>query len=120
MLTEKVGGEATLPLRQNGKEPDHRGETPALPFSMASRNPSFFGLIDVVKVAESGAGECAERHNYVGPNSRFLITLSIVFGGRRRADGDYDPVYIDGKKCSFDWHRGLTGPGIEASQVAKK
>lgn len=76
----------------------------------------FFGLVEFVP---GGVGE-AGCYNYVGPRNRLLLRLSIVFGGRRGADGDYEAVYIDGKKCLFDWHRGLLGPGVELIKPPKK
>jgi len=84
------------------------------------REPSgrykFFGLLRVVDHERSDQAERLCQLHYVGPRSRILVTLSIVFGGCRSIDGEYAPVYVDSKSCSFDWHRGLIGPGAAIIQ----
>ena len=78
------------------------------------RRCTFFGLVEVVTTRYPETNTSSSRFQYVGPHRRFLLTLAIVFGGRRRFDGDYEPVYLDGKPCSFSWRGGLSGPGLAA------
>jgi len=78
-----------------------------------TRRRAFFGLLE--HVATAGDQDAAAiRYDYIGPRSPLLLTLAIVFGGRRRRDGDYDPVHVDGKPCRFSWRGGLAGPGLVA------
>jgi len=102
--------EAASAATKDGGQGDCAVVTPISP------RRKFFGLVEFVP---GGAGE-AGCYNYVGPRNRLLLRLSIVFGGRRGTDGDYEAVYIDGKKCLFDWHRGLLGPGVELIKPPKK
>jgi hypothetical protein len=76
-----------------------------------TRRRAFFGLLEVVTTAFPETMTRAVRFDYVGPRQPFLLTLAIVFGGRRRRDGDYEPVYVDENPCTFGWHGGLAGPG---------
>lgn len=95
---------------EDGRQDDRPEVPPVLP------RRRFFGLVECVS-GTAGEPGC---YNYVGPRNRLLLRLSIVFGGRRGADGDYEAVYLDGKKCLFDWHRGLLGPGVDLIKPPKK
>lgn len=77
-----------------------------------SKSKKLFGLISKICVYYPETDTVSTYEEYAGSNNKFLLWVAIIFGTRRRGNGEHEGVLVNGKWVWWNADLGFYGDGL--------
>ena len=112
-MTERGDPMTELWLGINSGPCNHPGPT-------RTETTRFWGLIKEITLCYPETKDISTWGEYIGPRSKLLLRIAIIFGTKKFQDGSHDGLVFRGKWVHWNSKYGLFGDGVDFLKSNKK